>query len=64
VIYQDGETSDEVAVTESRSMSSGDGGTLTPGSVSMASLQVKECQEIYSPNIEFNFSKFSGNQDI
>ena len=35
---QDEESSDEVTITESRSMASGDGGTVTPGSVSLASL--------------------------
>jgi hypothetical protein len=41
-------------------MASGDGGAVTPGYVSVASLEVKE-HGIYSRNIEFNSSKLSGN---
>ena len=50
-----------MTITEARSMASGDGGTVTPGSVSVASLEVKERHEIYSRNIEFNTSELSRN---
>jgi len=44
-------------------MPGGDGDPATLGSVSTLLLQIKRL-ETYSPDVEFNFSKFSHNQEM
>ena len=59
---QDERTSTGGIVTKS-AMPSGGGDTVPLGSVSTLSVQVKR-DEIYSSYKEFNFSKFSPNEDM